>query len=162
MYTKCRYILQILKLGDNGTFIGTIGSKGGKPRQFNGPHGIAIDSSNNDTVYLTDMKNSRIQALDSNDAFVRQWGSFGNGTGQFSITAPGIAVDSGNRVYVIDKINAKVQMFDTNGNYLASWGTPGKGSEQLKNPEDIAVDNNNNRIYVTDTRNSRIQVLSLS
>jgi DNA-binding beta-propeller fold protein YncE len=108
------------------------------------------------------MKNSRVQVLDSNDAFVRQWGSLGNGTGEFSITAPGIAVDSANRVYVIDKINAKVQMFDTAGNYLASWGSPGKGSEQLNNPEDIAVDgDNSSRIYVTDTRNSRIQILGV-
>ena len=70
------------------------------------------------------MKNHRVQVFDSNDSFIRQWGSFGNGTGQFSDTAPGIAVDSNNSnkyknnyVYVIDKINARVQMFDKEGKY---------------------------------------------
>ena len=95
----------------------SIGSKGPGPGQFDGPHGIAIDSDN-DNVYVTDMKNHRVQVFDSNDSFIRQWGSFGNGTGQFSDTAPGIAVDNNNdnnknnNVYVIDKINGRVQMFD--------------------------------------------------
>ena len=35
---------QILKFYSNGTFIETIGSKGTGPGQFDGPHGIAIDS----------------------------------------------------------------------------------------------------------------------
>jgi tripartite motif-containing protein 71 len=84
---------KILKFYFNGTFIETIGSKGAEPGQFDGPHGIAIDSGN-DNVYVTDMKNHRVQVFDSNDYFIRQWGSFGNGTGQFSDTAPGIAVDN--------------------------------------------------------------------
>ena len=104
------------------------------------------------------MKNHRVQVFDSNDSFVRQWGSFGNGTGQFSETAPGIAVDNNNYVYVIDKINARVQMFDTKGNYLTGWGSFGKGSEQLNKPEDLAIDSKG-QIYVTDTGNSRIQIL---
>ena len=61
------------------------------------------------------MKNHRVQVFDTNDFFIRHWGSFGNGTGQFSDTAPGIAVDNNNNnnnVYVIDKINARVQMFE--------------------------------------------------
>ena len=40
--------------------------------------------------YVTDMKNSRIQVFDKDFNFKHQWGSFGNGTGQFSGTIPGI------------------------------------------------------------------------
>ena len=85
---------------------------------------------------------------------------FGNGTGQFSEAAPGIAVDNNKNknVYVIDKINARVQLFDNEGNYLTGWGSFGKVPEQLNQPEDIAV-YNNGQIYITDTRNSRIQIL---
>jgi DNA-binding beta-propeller fold protein YncE len=61
---------QILKYYSNGTFIETIGSKGATPGQFDGPHGIAIDSDN-DNVYVTDMKNHRVQVIDSNDSFIR-------------------------------------------------------------------------------------------
>ena len=42
------------------------------------------------------MKNHRVQVFDSNDSFIRQWGTFGNGAGQFSDTAPGIAVGNNN------------------------------------------------------------------
>ena len=74
------------------------------------------------------MKNHRVQVFDSNDSFIRQWGSFGNGSGQFSETAPGIALDinNNNNVYVIDKINARVQMFDNEGNYLTGWEVSAK------------------------------------
>ena len=108
------------------------------------------------------MKNHRVQVFDSNDSFIRQWGSFGNGTGQFSETAPGIAIDNSKNknVYVIDKINARVQMFDNEGNHLTGWGSSGKGPEQLNQPEDIAVDGKG-LIYITDTRNSRIQILEI-
>jgi DNA-binding beta-propeller fold protein YncE len=111
---------QTLKFYSNGTFIETIGLKAG-PGQFHGPHSIAIDSDN-DNVYVTDTKNHRVQVFDSNNSFIRQWGFFGNGTGQFSDTAPGIAVDNNssnnNKVYVIDKINTRVQMFSKEANYL--------------------------------------------
>ena len=66
------------------------------------------------------MRNSRVQVFNNNDTFVREWG-FGNGSGQFSETAPGIAVDNDNHIFVVDKINSRVQMFDTKGNYLAGW-----------------------------------------
>ena len=135
-----------------------MGSKGNGPGQFDGPHGIAIDS--HDNIYFTDMKNSRVQVFNNNDTFVREWGSLGNGTGQFSETAPGIAVDNDNHIFVVDKINSRVQMFDTKGNYLAGWGSFGNGPEQLNKPEDIAVDDNGG-IYISDTRNSRIQILEL-
>ena len=64
---------QILKFYPNGTFMETIGSKGAEPGQFDGPHGIAIEADNDD-VYVTDMKNHRVQVFDSNDSFIRQWG----------------------------------------------------------------------------------------
>jgi DNA-binding beta-propeller fold protein YncE len=127
---------QILKFYSNGTFIETIGLKGAGPRQFDGPHGIAI-GSDNDNVYVTDMKSHRVQVFESNKSFIRQWGSFGNGTGQFSDTAPGIAVDNNssnnNKVYVIDKINTRVQMFDKEGNYLTGRRSFAKGPENLMN-----------------------------
>jgi DNA-binding beta-propeller fold protein YncE len=108
----------------------------------------------------SDSVQSRQRYIDSNDTFIRQWGSFGNGTGQFSETASGIAVDNNGHVFVIDKINSRVQMFDMKGNYLAGWGTSGKDTEQLNKPEDIDVVNHGG-IYITDTRNSRVQILGV-
>ena len=147
---------QLLKYHDNGTFIGGIGSEGTEPGKFKTPHGIAFDPNNN--MYVTDMKNYRIQVFDNKDSFIREWKSSGIGLDNFSETVPGIAIDAESQVYVVDKLNSRVQMFDNTGNHLSSWGTDGKGPEQLHKPEDISV-SNDGMIYVTDTRNSRIQVL---
>jgi DNA-binding beta-propeller fold protein YncE len=111
-------------------------------------------------MYITDMKNYRIQVFDNKDTFVREWKSSGIGLDKFSETVPGIAIDAKNQVYIIDKINSRVQMFDNMGNHMASWGTDGKGPQQLHKPEDISV-SNEGTVYVTDTRNSRIQVLQI-
>jgi tripartite motif-containing protein 71 len=111
-------------------------------------------------MYVTDMKNFRIQVFDINDSFVREWKSSGIGSDKFSETVPGIAIDANGQVYIVDKINSRVQMFDNTGNHLSSWGTDGKGPQQLHKPEDISVSNDRS-IYVTDTRNSRIQVLQI-
>jgi DNA-binding beta-propeller fold protein YncE len=73
---------QLLKYQDNGTFLGTIGSKGTTPGKFSTPHGISFDS--NDNIYVTDMKNYRIQVFDSNDSFIREWRSTGTGADNFS------------------------------------------------------------------------------
>jgi DNA-binding beta-propeller fold protein YncE len=59
--------------------------------EFNGPHGIAIDSLEN--VYVVDSFNNRVQKFTSDGTFIREWGSFGTGDGQFN-NPIGIEVDS--------------------------------------------------------------------
>ena len=49
--------------------------------QFNGPNGVATDSSGN--VYVADTDNNRIQKFDSNGNFITKWGFDGDGDGQF-------------------------------------------------------------------------------
>ena len=68
-------------------------------------------------MYVTDMKNFRIQVFDNNDSFVREWKSSGLGSDKFSETVPGIAIDTNGKVYIVDKINSRVQMFDNTGNH---------------------------------------------
>jgi tripartite motif-containing protein 71 len=64
-------------------------------------------------MYVTDMKNYKVQVFDSKDSFVRQWGSMATGADQFSETVPGIAIVTNDHVYIVDKINSRVQMFDS-------------------------------------------------
>ena len=46
------------------------------------PLGIALDTSGN--VYVSDNLNSRIQKFWNNGTFIREWGTFGSGDGQFN------------------------------------------------------------------------------
>ena len=70
--------------------------------QFNGPLGIAVDSSGH--VYVADTGNAHVQKFDSTGAFLMKWGSPGSGDGEFSALAA-IAVDGSGNVYVADTSN---------------------------------------------------------
>jgi hypothetical protein len=61
---------------------------------------------------VADAGNDRIQAFTSEGAFLREWGSYGNGEGQFSHPY-GLAVDRAQpgTVYVADSENDRVQAF---------------------------------------------------
>jgi NHL repeat len=91
------------------SFVRAWGSHGTKDGRFQGPEGVAIDSSGN--VYVTDFANGRVQKFDSNGNFIAKWGSQGTGDGQFD--NPGsIAVDSNTgNVYVADTGNNRIQAF---------------------------------------------------
>ena len=85
-------------------------------RTYNGPggfgdyaYGIAVDSFGN--VYVSDGNNDRIQKFDGLGTYLTQWGTSGNGSGQFDQPL-GVAVDlnTGN-IYVFDGTNHRVQKF---------------------------------------------------
>ena len=54
--------------------------------------------------------NHRIQKFTSAGTFLAQWGSFGDGNGQFNFP-DGIAVDAAGHVYVADTGNYRIQVF---------------------------------------------------
>jgi sugar lactone lactonase YvrE len=142
--------------GINYNFITEWGSSGSGNGQFNGPWGVAVDSSGN--VYVADSVNNRIQKFDVDGVFITKWGSVGDGDGQFS-SPEGVAVDSSGNVYVSD-YNHRIQKFDSsdgiNYNSVTKWGSYGTGDGEFKLPNSVAVDSSGN-VYVADSFNSRIQ-----
>jgi tripartite motif-containing protein 71 len=109
-------------------------------------------------MYVTDMKNSRVQVFDKDFNFKRQWGSFGNGSGQFSGTIPGIDYyEKEDLVFVADKRSTNFQVFDENGKFISKFGSKGKQDGQFNRPEDLAIDPEG-KVFIADTSNSRIQV----
>jgi len=71
-------------------------------------------------LYVSDgYGNARVLEYSSAGKRVRQWGSSGNGPGQFQIPH-GVAV-GGDVVYVADRTNARVQRFTLDGAYLGEW-----------------------------------------
>ena len=61
---------RVAKVGADGSWLGSFGTPGNGPGQFNTPHSIAIDAENH--VYVADRGNGRIQVFDTDGKFLRQ------------------------------------------------------------------------------------------
>jgi hypothetical protein len=62
---------RVAKVSPDGDWLGSFGTPGDGPGQFNTPHSIAIDNSDN--VYVADRGNRRIQVFDTSGKFLRQF-----------------------------------------------------------------------------------------
>jgi len=99
--------------------------------------------------------NSRIEKFANDGTYLAQWGTSGNGDGQFKGPVR-IAIGPGANIFVVDNGNSRVEAFTLGGAFIAKWGGPGTSTGQFNNPIGIAVDGAGG-IYVADTNNSRIQ-----
>ncbi len=92
---------------------------------FQRPTDVAWDANGN--IYVADgYGNSRVAKYDRNGKWLKNWGSRGNGQGQFNIVH-GIAIDAQGNVYVGDEGNKRVQVFDTEGTFktqITNVGAP--------------------------------------
>ena len=139
-----------------GTNQQTLGSTGTGAKQFYGPHGVAVDSS--DRIYVADTYNCRIDRMD--DISGANWttlGTCGSGAKQFSTGGlADLAVDSLGRIYVADPGNGRIDRFDDmTGTNWATFGTPGSGTDQFVGAQGVAVDSTDH-IYIADAGNRRI------
>ena len=117
----------------------------------------AIAFAPDGSFYIGDTGNHRIEAFDKNRTFVRAWGSFGTGDGQFSqITS--LATD-GKTVYVGDGDRYDIQAFDRTGTFIRSFGAEGafcfvaldaKGRIHATNPQNPIDAPNTMAIFAPD------------
>jgi tripartite motif-containing protein 71 len=152
---------------------GTLGAAEG---QFNGPRGVAVDSTG--SLYVTDSGNARVEKFDSTGNFAGVWGwgvsdgsqeyeictvncqagHSGSGVpGEFDVPF-GIATSSQDNVYVVDTNNNRVQVFDSGGSPFVSVANRfgGAGSDgQFAGPAGLATDPSDN-LVVADTLNNRV------
>ena len=79
--------------------------------------------------YVSDSDNARIQEFDADRVFVRSWGSYGTGEGQF--TGPdSIALDAAGNIYVNDTCgenDGSIHVFDPQGAELRLVNEPNQG-----------------------------------
>ncbi|HEV3318452.1 MAG TPA: 6-bladed beta-propeller [Solirubrobacteraceae bacterium] len=129
---------------------GIAGSENG---QFNEPNDIAISGSD---LFVADSANHRIQELSTSGTYISQFGSHGNGGGQFD-SPESLATDASGHLYVVDFGNERVQELSTSGQFLTSFGSHGSGEGQLNGPRGIAISAAGDA-YVTDTEDNRVEV----
>ncbi len=114
-------------LSSAGKYVGSWGT----PGSGNGQIKLTDNAPNPDPLgtiafrpdggfYVGDVGNYRIEQFDANHNFVRAWGTFGSGDGQFSQV--GGVVTDGKVVYAIDGDRNDVQVFDANGKLLHTIG----------------------------------------
>lgn len=134
------------------------GMPGNQAGQMRSPKAIALDAQGN--IYVADTFNHRVQVLDPNGRFLRQFGREGTLQGQFK-EPWGIAVARNGDIYVADTWNHRIQVFDREGTFKRMWGTFGEAkvpTEQgtlLYGPRDLFIDEEG-FLYVADTGNKRI------
>ena len=135
---------------DGGVMFGPVGGSGNG--QLSHPTGIAIDS--HDRLYVTDTGNSRVEVFQSDGTYLSQFGSVGNGNGQFGAGIHsgvtdlpggpgGIGLDGAGNAYVIDMINRRVEKFQSDGTYLAQFSANGGGPSSSV-AQGVAVDSSGN------------------
>jgi len=127
------------------------GIQGDAPGEFNEPFDIAVDQQG--LVYITDVRNKRVQKFNSDGIFMIAFG-------QSLFEKPaGIAIGPDNSIWVTDFDQDKIFRFDNKGKLLASWGEAGDKPGELDSPADIAVDSKG-FIYVVDEYHHKIQKFS--
>jgi hypothetical protein len=121
-----------------------------------GPIGIALAQGK---VYVTDNVNNKVNVWEENGAFVRSWGTEGNGNGQFYGPA-GIAVMGGQYILVGDAnlypTFSRIQKFSLSGGYLA-YIKPERGGFY---PRAIAVNDAKGKIYISHSSSDEILIVN--
>lgn len=140
----------------DGTYVGTWGTAGSGPGQLalttHDPHpdGVgAIAFAPDGSFYVADNGNFRVEEFDKDRHFVRQWGSFGTGNGQF-VSPKGIATD-GKLVFVADDPRGDMQVFDLEGHLLRSFPFTSVLFSLSPHGHLIVVDDNSSELDVTDS-----------
>lgn len=82
-------------------------------------------------VYVADRGNHRVEVFSSTGKFIRQFGSYGAGRGQF-IVILGLTVDSAGNVYVSDDQQQTVSKFSPAGRFDWSIGGPATTDPDLQ------------------------------
>lgn len=112
-------------------------------------------TSSNDSIFVTTDENI-VLILNQEGSIIKQFGSFGNGNGQFR-NARGICCNSRNEILITDSDNDRIQIFSQEGTFLRTFGSKGQGPNQFNFPHKISTDQEDN-IFVADYMNDRISI----
>lgn len=117
-----------------------------------GPRSIAVQ---NGEVFVLEYGGRQVTVFDLDGNYLREWGSDGNGDGQFRQTRQ-ITVTPSGKVYVTDEYRHDIQQFTTQGAFVRKWGGLGDADSLLNRPDGITYDADEN-IWVADRFNDAIK-----
>ena len=112
----------VLKLDPSGNVLlvlGRINTGAEANWLFNKPADVAF--ARNGDIYVADgYGNSRVVKFDRDGNYIKAWGKFGSGSGEFDLPHS-VAIDKEGRIYVGDRENQRIQIFDADGNFIRQW-----------------------------------------
>jgi DNA-binding beta-propeller fold protein YncE len=123
-----------------GEEVSRIGKPGSGPGEFAHPTSLALGPQ--DTIYVTDTSNFRLQEFDLEGEFIRAIGTAGNRPGTFA-RPKGVSVDRDGHIYVVDAGFQNVQILHTDGGALMAFGTPGEEDDSINMPTVVKIDYDN-------------------
>ena len=146
-----------LRWNQTGTIVAGTGTAGSAANQFDKSACIYIDANN--TMYICDHHNSRIQMWVQNATSGVTIAGTGAGPGATALPHPEyLTFDKNGYMYVSGHVLYSVQRFppnSPNGSTIAGTGSAGNGLNQLDEPTDMVVDDDLN-LYVVDMKNKRV------
>lgn len=138
---------------DAGSLITSIGSFGEAAGQFNAPTYLEW---HDDSLYVTDTLNSRIQIFAPDGKQIGMFGRRGLYLGDLP-RPKGVSVDSKGNIYVVESYYDYLLVFNHEGELLLPIGGAGHEVGQFFLPAGVWADNKD-RIYVADTFNGRVVI----
>ncbi len=128
-------------------------------RRSNGDGYGAIAFAPDGSFYVLDVGNHRVEHFDSSRQFIKSWGSFGTGPGQFNDPI-GLAVDGDGVIYVLDDIRDVVESYDTNGHVMGAIDAHPNRPGAFNSANNLALDQRGN-FYISDCCSAGNQVQKL-
>ncbi len=101
----------------------------------------------------------RISVVTLKEEYISEFGSYGEGDGQF-IWPTSITLDAQGNVYVADEWLNRISVFNGEGEFQRSWGKAGSGDGELDRPAGLAI-SKDGTVFLTDSRNHRVQKFTL-
>ncbi len=143
----------VIILDLSGKILAQVGKRGGGdgPAEFRQPTEVAIYKNE---VFVLDKQNARIQVLDAEGRFQRQFTLKGSATSEVQ----GMAFDAQGRLLTVAL--GWIEAFDRDGNLLFRLGHNGDQPGEFRWPQGICTDEKN-RAYVLDSGNRRVQVFQV-
>ena len=141
---------QVYKFSPDGKVLLTLGKPGGaaSPDYFYQPNDVLV--APNGDIFVSEghgAGNNRVLKFDKTGKFIKEWGKFGSGPGEFD-GPHALAMDSRGRLFVGDRNNNRIQIFDQNGTFIAEW-------KQFSRPSGLYIDKNDN-LYVADSESESV------
>lgn len=118
-----------------------------------GQNSVLAFLPNGDFLLGDGYQNGRIVRYNSEGELLYEFGSVGDGPGQFDLIH-GVAVDRDNRIYVSDRRNHRIQIFTEEGTLLDEW-------PDIWDPVAIMIDVNN-YVWILDATLNRILKYNLN